>query len=1120
MDFRVLGPLEVARNGQPLALGGSKQRVVLAMLLLHANETVSTDRLIDALWGESPPSGAIRAVRVHVSRLRKVLEVERAEGGGPSVLVTTSGGYLLRVGDDEFDLARFERLLAEGREALADGVPDRASKLLARALAEWRGDPLADLAFEPFAQGEAARLEELRVVALESQIDAELQLGRHAVVEPEIERLIAEHPLRERLRALQMLALYRAGRQADALAAYRDARAVLVEEVGVEPGDELRELHGAILRQDPALAPPRLAPRPPATRAPPAPTETGRPRSRAPRRLIGAAVVVAIALGVLWVLSDDGDESTAVSENAVGVIDVDSGELRSQIDVGKGPGPSATDGQSVWIANVLDDTVSRIETGSGRLSTIDIGGEPGGIATGADFAWVSDATTGTVDQIDPEANRVVGSLEVGNGAGGVAVAFDAVWVLAAGDGEVVKIDLARGEVTTRIPVGSRPTAIVAGAGSLWVADEASGTITRVEPEAERVSEAIAVGNAPAGLAFGDGAVWVANRVDGTVSRIDPEANAVTSTVQVGAEPTGIAADGSWVWVANAGDGTVSRLSASTGQVDKTIDVGGSPHSVTIAAGAAWTTVLASRESHRGGTLRLQWEPPDDPNCHCADPIDYENLMSWDLASLTHDGLVTYRRVGGAAGSALVGNLASEVPEPSPDGKTYVFELRPDIRFSDGSPVQPEDFRSSIERFLRVNGELVNYFDHVVGARECVSEPASCDLSQGIETDARARTITVNLTSPDADFLHKLTIPAASVVPASSPPRFADRPLSGTGPYRIVSFDPEQGGRLIRNPEFEVWSPDARPDGFPDEITIDVSNDAQAQVDAVERGDADYAKVAGEFGGPLSPAGIRELAVREADRLHSTPLPETDYMFMNTTVPPFDDARVRRALNYAVDRRLVVELTGGPLLAQSTCQATPPGFPGHQQYCPFTLNPNPAGSWDAPDLARAQRLVEASGTRGSEVEVFTWPGRAHAARYFVTLLRELGYRGSLRVLPIGRYYSTIADPDSNVQMGYDGWYADYLAPSNFIGLYECSAPGNVSRYCDRRLDAQIERARAEQSADPTAAIPLWRDADRMITDAAPSVELLNRKSAVLVSDRVENVQEHPLWGVLEDQLWVE
>ena len=300
----------------------------------------------------------------------------------------------------------------------------------------------------------------------------------------------------------------------------------------------------------------------------------------------------------------------------------------------------------------------------------------------------------------------------------------------------------------------------------------------------------------------------------------------------------------------------------------------------------------------------------------------------------------------------------------------------------------------------------------------------------------------------------------------------------------------------------------------------MSADAQAQVDAVERGDADYVTVAGEFGGPLSPAGIRELAVRQADNLHSTPLAETDYMFMNTTLPPFDDERVRRALNYAVDRRLVVELTGGSLLAQSTCQVIPPGFPGHQQYCPSTLNPNPAGSWDAPDLARAQRADR--GLRHARVRRHG----LHLARASEggAVLRHVAARARLSQLAARAPYRPLLhadhDPRSRVQMGYDGWYADYLAPSNFIGLYECSVPINITQYCDSQVDAQIDRARAEQATDPTAAIPLWRDADRMITDAAPSVELLNRKSAVLVSDRVENVQEHPLWGVLEDQLWVE
>ena len=699
MDFRLLGPLEVVRDGRPLALGGTKQRAVLALLALHANESVSTDRLIDALWGESAPSGAVQSVRVHVSRLRKALKGARSERDDPSVLVTTSGGYLLRVDEADLDFVRFERALGEGRRALGDGRPDQAARLLERALDEWRGDALADLAFEPFAQAEVARLEELRVVALESRIDAELQLGRHAVAGSGLERLIAEHPLRERLRYLQMLALYRAGRQAEALEAYREARTRLVDEIGVEPGPELRELHEAILRQDPALDP-AVAPEAPAAPGslPAKPSRSGR-RVAAP--LAVGAAVVAIALVATALLAGDDDTEATIAENNVGALEPESGEVRSQIPVGNGPGSAAADADSVWVANTLDDTVSRVEIDSGQVATIDVGGEPAGIATGAGFTWVADATEGTIDQIDPRANRIVASIAVGNAPRGVAVAFGALWVPTAVDGELVRIDLRRrGKVTDRIPVGSAATAVTAGAGALWVANEQAGVVVRVEPGSRRVSQAIAVGNAPSALAFGDGAVWVTNRVDGTISRIDPETNAVTSTVEVGASPTAIGIGEGATWVANAGDGTVARLPPDGGEVERAIDVGGSPSGLTVAGGAVWTSVRAAPESHRGGTLSVEL-PAGYLSCGCVDPASYE-FGGFSLAATLYDGLTAYRRVGGAAGSTLVGDLATEVPEPSDDGLTYVFQLRSGLRFSDGSEVDPDDFRSSIERMLEVN----------------------------------------------------------------------------------------------------------------------------------------------------------------------------------------------------------------------------------------------------------------------------------------------------------------------------------------------------------------------------------------------------------------------------------
>ena len=273
MDFRILGSLEVLSEGRVVALGGTKQRALLALFLLHRGETLSTDRLIDELWGERPPANAAKSVQVHVSRLRRTL----AGGQGDALaglVVTRERGYELELDRDRLDAERFERLVAEGRGELAAGRPERAASLLERALALWRGPPLADLAYEPFAQREIARLEDLRLGALEQLIEAKLALGAHAELVGRLEGLIAEHPYRERLRAQLMLALYRSDRQADALQAYQDARRTLVEDLGIEPGERLRELERAILAQDSALALPAVETAQPAAAEPAPAAET------------------------------------------------------------------------------------------------------------------------------------------------------------------------------------------------------------------------------------------------------------------------------------------------------------------------------------------------------------------------------------------------------------------------------------------------------------------------------------------------------------------------------------------------------------------------------------------------------------------------------------------------------------------------------------------------------------------------------------------------------------------------------------------------------------------------------------------------------------------------------
>jgi len=241
LEFRILGPLEVVDGEDALHLGGQKQRALLALLLLDPNRVVSTDRIVDALWGEEPPRTAATSLQNFVSQLRKLL--------GPETLVTKPPGYELRLAGEQLDLQRFRRLVDEARGE----PPEERAERLRLALALWRGPPLADLGFESFAQSEIARLEESRLAVVEDRIEAELEAGRHAELAGELETLAEEHPLRERLRAQLMLALYRAGRQAEALQIYHDTRRVLVEELGIDPSPSLQHLHGSILRQDPGL---------------------------------------------------------------------------------------------------------------------------------------------------------------------------------------------------------------------------------------------------------------------------------------------------------------------------------------------------------------------------------------------------------------------------------------------------------------------------------------------------------------------------------------------------------------------------------------------------------------------------------------------------------------------------------------------------------------------------------------------------------------------------------------------------------------------------------------------------------------------------------------------------
>ena len=372
------------------------------MLVIQANEVVSSDRLIDELWKERPPETAATALHGFVSQLRKALEPGRASGAPGEVLLTRAPGYMLRVKPRAIDAARFEELLADGRDALDAGEAGRAAAILREALGLWRGQALADADNAPSVHAAAMRLEELRLEALEERIDADLAMGRDDELVPELEALVEREPVRERLRGQLMLALYRSGRQADALELYQETRRTYTARLGIEPTPRLRELEQAMLRQDPELDAglPRVRPRA---------VLRHRRRAVALSAATFALVVAAIAVAVVVTRPDASLEG---APGSVAVIDPEAGRVVDTIEVGSSPAAIVFGHGSIWVANSEDDTVSRIDAESREVVKVIGVPSPVDLAVGPGAIWVAGGIDGTVSRIDAESNDVVAEIDL------------------------------------------------------------------------------------------------------------------------------------------------------------------------------------------------------------------------------------------------------------------------------------------------------------------------------------------------------------------------------------------------------------------------------------------------------------------------------------------------------------------------------------------------------------------------------------------------------------------------------------------------------------------------------------------------------------------------------------
>jgi YVTN family beta-propeller protein len=643
VEFRILGPLQVLEDGCELPLGSPKEQALLAVLLLHGGAVVSRDRLIEELWGESPPPTAAKALNVHVSELRKSLA-----RNGDQPITTRSPGYALRVEPDRLDAARFERLVAVAQDRVAAGDAESARRLLREALGLWRGPVLDGLELEATARNEARRLEEVRLAAQMDRLDCDLALGLHEQAISELEALVAEHPLRERLRAQLMLALYRSGRQADALHCYREARETLVGELGIEPSVPLQRLERAILNHDPSLEAAsgvaRATPPPPSVAATEhlAPSRAGHPdasvtpsrphlsrvvsRRAATAIVAGGVIAAGVAVSVIHLASGSSNPEAAVRDSVI-AVDADSRRITEVAHVGGSPTAIAPAGRSMWALRTSDGTLAELDARSGTVvRTVSARSAPSGLAVGEGSLWVTGMAhqRGVVVQFD----RTTGEFKNRSSLGpmiprGIAAAEGGVWVVAellGRPGVLLRLSPRTGAVASSLTLPAKPTALVVGQHEIWIVgapvSDHSATGTRavvygVDPAAGRIVASAVLPADPyrAKLAISPTGLWLSNG-RGAVLKLDLATARVVVKTTLPAVGAPIAADAHSLWTID-GSGVLLRIDPSEGRVRSRTKLartaGAHPTDLEVADGKIWVSfgrMTSAPAGFWGPTVRI------------------------------------------------------------------------------------------------------------------------------------------------------------------------------------------------------------------------------------------------------------------------------------------------------------------------------------------------------------------------------------------------------------------------------------------------------------------------------------------------------------------------------------
>jgi DNA-binding SARP family transcriptional activator/ABC-type transport system substrate-binding protein len=1073
MEFRILGPLAVENEDRPIPLAGRKQRALLALLLLARNRPVSTERLIEEIWGGTPPERAVKSVQVYVSQLRKAL--------GDGRLVTRERGYELVVAPGELDADRFEELVG----ASSGTVPSEAAARLREALSLYRGEPLADLSLEPWAQPEIARLNERRLTALEARIDADLALGRHRELVPELEGLFAEHPFREHLLEQLVLALYRSGRQADALEAYRRGAARLRGELGLEPGRSLQELEQRVLRQDPSLDLLRS------------------PILRRPRRrwnwkplLAGAAVVLAaVGVALVVILTRSSAASLAAVPPGIAVVDTTSGRLVAETPWAelKWPVEVITGDNSFWVLTLDGYSLVRIDPSSGRILgrvSSPFGINALGWLVDGRSVWFSgprlvrmDLVSGNeVDRFsltrDPHDDQLAG-LARGGGS---------LWVARQHPGQLLRVDPASGAVLHR--VGNLPDAYIVayGDGAAWVVaydrvarvDAATDTVIRV-PLPPPIAE----------IAVGGGFAWASNEQKGIVYKID-QSGRIVATYETGLGAREMSyADGT-LWVVNQDVGILTGIDAATG-AERTFRFSHPLESVAALHGRLLVEINQGRtyedriDALKGKVARVidptyEFDHPDP----AISGNGFVHSFIFQAERATCAPLLGYPDAPPPRGQRLVPEVAAAMPTLSPDRRTYTFRVRSGFRFAPPSSARldAETFRFSIERALdprlgpRAPG--IGYLGDLVGVRAFHAGRAAHVAGIHVSSDR----ISFTLTRPSPDFLERLALPYFCPVPRTTPVLqggvgiYLGPAPPGAGPYSFwgLVFNGEYA-ILKRNPNYNGSRPH-RLDAFAFREGIDTEKGIgwvrQGRYDAIEQYDpllAPGSEVARRFDGREAPGRVAYRGFPQAF---------TAYLALDAARPPFSDARLRRAVAAALDRATLATSAG----LTATDRLLPPAVRAGE---PPQVSP--------PSVDRARLLA---GPRHVTVRMAVQSGDDTGRRLAEVVHAALAPLG-INVLPatVGDIGEALRRPSARIQLAAVSTALDYPDPGSF--LTQMLRQDIPAAWVPASARAGVARlARLSGAARDRAAVALAR---RLRTRDVPVVAYGTRILGTLVGHRL-------------------